>query len=274
MNNKEKREYINCLELLDQNCFSNEIQKTNQVLSKCPNTLYKYRSFDKYAFEMIKDNYAYLSPVKDLDDPFDCIVDFDSEKRNKNEYDNVLQNTMFEGFDRVFKNSAESIGILSLSETRNNKVMWSLYGNKYSGYCIEYEIPINKKTRRHLYPVIYDKNASNNINDRKHESFNAQMRRNIYHNPIIFDTKIENVGSIYELFCTKDSDWKYQKEWRLIGEAGYRYSGLKIKSIYLGFKVSEDNETRMKRYAKKFGFNLFKMDSPNGKKKLTYKEVI
>lgn len=78
MNNKEKREYINCSHLRENiNCCTvSEMMQISKVLSKCPSSLFKYRSFDKYAFSMIEEKYLYLTPVKDLDDPFDCLSDF------------------------------------------------------------------------------------------------------------------------------------------------------------------------------------------------------
>ena len=76
-----------------------------------------------------------------------------------------------------------------------------------------------------------------------------------------------------ELFCTKDSDWSYQSEWRLIGKAEDHCHELKIKSIYLGFKVNKTNENKMKRYASKYGFNLYKMNAPSGDKIIRYTKI-
>lgn len=37
-----------------------------------PRFLYKYRPFDKFAYEMLADNYLYLCPAENLDDPSEC----------------------------------------------------------------------------------------------------------------------------------------------------------------------------------------------------------
>ena len=76
-----------------------------------------------------------------------------------------------------------------------------------------------------------------------------------------------------ELFCTKDTDWSYQQEWRLIANAGGHFGFLNINAIYLGFKVKKSNETKMKRYAKKYGFKLYKMNPPNGNKRISYTKI-
>lgn len=75
-----------------------------------------------------------------------------------------------------------------------------------------------------------------------------------------------NIGASMELFCTKDTDWSYQSEWRLIANAGGHFKYLKIKAIYLGFKVSKINENKMKKYSQEYGFDLYKMDSLNYKR--------
>ena len=44
---------------------------------KGPKTLYKYRPFDNYAFDMLENNYVFLCAAKNLDDPSECDVSID-----------------------------------------------------------------------------------------------------------------------------------------------------------------------------------------------------
>ena len=346
MNNKEKREYIDCLTLLDQQCFFNELETRNKVLRKCPPSFFKYRSFDKFAFEMIREGYAYLSPVNHLDDPFDCISDFDISgmvninnisiterflfyiikstgvkytdqqieriKRNVqpfinngnfdvdkvievlkeeglqddeseavtvfmgnllNVYGTYLSDSTFDKFGKIALNPGDMIGVCSLSEENNNKVMWSLYGKKYKGYCIEYVVAPTNKARRFLCPVIYSREPNNNFSRKMFDSIFAQTKRAMLQGDFFANQNIERIGSIYELFCTKDIDWKYQKEWRIIGSAGGHFTDIVIKAVYLGYDVSETNEAKMIRYAKKYKFDLYKMKAPDGKKKIRFKRI-
>ena len=71
MNNKEKRKYMTDLLVFQSTPFMSEFETRKDFLKKTPIILYKYRPFDRYAFEMIEEGYAYLAPVKGLDDPFD-----------------------------------------------------------------------------------------------------------------------------------------------------------------------------------------------------------
>ena len=349
MNNKDKREYISCLHLSEQlnRCHPAEMVRIREILSKCPKSLFKYRKFDKWTFDMLKKKYVYLAPVKDLDDPFECLGDFDvtkivnpgnkviknsfidhiistfrinvnekqmeiikenkdafkpgdqfEEKRVrqalKNEgysdeitdyhinlYKNYLnvsdayeENETSKEFRDILTNPKENLGICALSEMNDNKVLWSLYGSKYKGYCIEYCIKPTIKARRFLFPVIYSRRPNNNVSEKWFDTMFAETNRHfINNNPFSTKQEIGPVGAIYELFCTKDIDWNHQGEWRLVGEANDHFTDVDIKAVYLGFDVAKTNEAKMIRYAKKYGFDLYKMKAPDGKKRIRFYKI-
>lgn len=329
-------------------CQPEEIQRAIKVLSNCPSSLFKYKKIDKYVFDMLKNKYAYLAPVKDLDDPFDCLGDFSTShmmdndkkeitnkflkriiKRTKNtsldkkqlqiidEYKNAFKpgddfetdriyqalkdegypeeiiqeainlfknlvnlsddydkNDTFQPFGDIVMNSGEKVGVCSLSEIKDNKVMWSLYGKKYKGCCIEYVIADTKKARRFLFPVIYSRAPNNNFAEKTFDSTYAELNRNMNANIFHINQEIEPVGSIYELFCSKDIDWKYQKEWRLVGGVEEHFYDVDIKAVYLGFDVTKTNEKKMLSYAKRYKFDLYKMKAPDGKKRIRFKPLL
>lgn len=341
MNNKEKRQYMSNLMLAQSPMFLEDFNSRKEILNKRPKILYKYRSFDQYAFEMIEQEYAYLAPVKELDDPFDCLNDFSvstfinpytgaltkegfdyivnknvfnlDEQQKKCLFEAAKESNITTGVDynklidlsktyspflvnnitaaintleniqgsyqemldskemKTVANKAyspgDTVGVCSLTEEKDNKVMWSLYSDKYQGYCIEYEIPLIKELILNLCPVIYTKNISN-FTEKVFDACFGSLLHTFSNGAMKND-----LGAAMELFCTKDTDWKYQKEWRVIGGAGDPCKLLKIKAIYLGFKVSEENETEMKNRAKKYKFKLYKMNPPNGKKKIEYTPI-
>ena len=181
-----------------------------------------------------------------------------------------------ETFGRVLMDPGKRVGICSLSEINDNKVMWSLYGKEYEGYCVEYTIRNTKKGRRFLLPVIYSRKPNNSFAEKMFDSIFAELNRQILEktNPWDLNSMTPNVGAIYELFCSKDIDWRFQKEWRIIGDPKEHFKEIDIKAVYLGFKVSEVNEEKMIRCAKDKGFELYKMKVPNGKKNIEYLKLI
>lgn len=174
-----------------------------------------------------------------------------------------------ESMAKTSLNPGESVGVFCMSEKRDNKVMWSLYSKKYKGYCVEYEMPSDDDIRLNLCPVIYKKNEDNNFIHRIIRFSLANMIR------YLSEGQINNeIGCFNELFCTKDSDWKYQYEWRIIGKPGKLSKRLKIKAVYLGFDVLDSNIERIKRIGKKQGFKVFLMNKPAGRKSIRYKQIL
>ena len=62
MEQNERKEYLN-------NC----INKT-QDFSELPSSLFKYRKFDEYTFEMLEQKYVFLSPADKQDDETECMA--------------------------------------------------------------------------------------------------------------------------------------------------------------------------------------------------------
>lgn len=341
MTNEEKKEYLSLKLAYQSNPFISELEKRSDYISKTPKTLYKYRKFDEYTFDMIENEYVYFAPAGTHDDPYDCLTNIDLEgiydvesfnlskemmeyivdvvfghphsgeldkskllemldkstvdgnicddilKREldkndtfTNEQKHIFLNAMInfqntiatiaeddnlKNLFMVLMQSKEKVGVCSFTTKRDNKPMWSLYVNTYRGYCIEYETPFTKEILPNLCPVIYIKEFDNNI-IKTIIKFSLETI-------IRFATNRQmktDIGCFSKLTCTKDSDWEYQDEWRLVGDANSKVKPLKIKNIYLGFDVSKENEDRILEYASKHSFGVYKMDRPSGTKEITY----
>lgn len=345
MTNEEKKEYLSLKLAYQSTPFISEIEKKNDYISKTPKTLFKYRKFDEYSFDMIKNEYVYLAPASSLDDPFDCLTSIDLEniydansfnlskemmeyivdvifshhhsgeiekqkmlkmieestvdgmicndvlmkELDKNnaltdEQKHIFLNTMIniqntmstlteddnlKNLFMVLMQSKEKVGVCSFTTKRDNKPMWSLYADTYKGYCIEYETPFTRDILPNLCPVIYTKEFDDNIIKKMGKFSLETIIRFISSGQI----KTE-IGCFTELTCTKDSDWGYQDEWRLIGDANSKAKPFKIKNIYLGFDVSKENENKIIEYASPFGFGVYKMDKPSGTKQIKYLKLI
>lgn len=199
-----------------------------------------------------------------------CQIDplFIALENFNNNFENIIESLVSEGLVKTAMSPGDKVGICSLSEKRDNKVMWSLYGKNYEGYCIEYEIPKRKEITPNLYPVIYTRRNNNRFIEKA-----IEYAMGVFMRDITFGQQTGNLGAYMELFCTKDTDWSYQAEWRLIANAGGKCKYLNIKAIYLGFKVKDSNQKMMERLAKKKGFALYKMNPPDGKTNITYAKI-
>lgn len=341
MTNKEKEQYLSNMMIFRSQPFLCELMNRRDFINQMPKILYKYRSFDKYTKEMLEEPYVFLAPVKDLDDPFDCLTNPGVNTRNKNqdsvglamidyvintvcslgnsnidevearkmvtecyrngEFDEeraliaserfgtlsqeekevligtlrniditletIIKDQSIIDLTNISINPGDKVGVCSLSTKRDNKVMWSLYGKQYKGYCVEYEIPGDEDIRFNLCPVIYKRNDDNNYVKKLVKLAIANCIR------FISEGQLNNgIGCMNELFCTKDTDWQYQDEWRLIGNAEAHCTKLKVKAVYVGFKATENNLLKIKRIAKKKGFKVFLMNAPKGKKRIAYTE--
>ena len=180
----------------------------------------------------------------------------------------ILTHVENSGMNRAIVDPGDSVGICALSELRDSKVMWSLYGDRYEGYCLEYYVPKKKEVFHCIYPVIYSNDRNNSYILKVLEYTAASLMRSITNGEVT-----KNIGAITELFRTKDFEWSFQKEWRIIGNGGTYYPYLNLKAIYLGFKVNAENQNKIIELAKKKHFSVFKMNKPNEDKQITYKEL-
>lgn len=126
-------------------------------------TLYKYKTYNKWAIDSLKHKYFYFSRPDELDDPFDCKVIPTFENTTDEEIQSWIdsfsnyQHTTFPyktvsevriaiengELDRYFTCSDEIFDkyhILSLCASRINQNLWSLYSDVYKGLCIGYSV--------------------------------------------------------------------------------------------------------------------------------------
>ncbi len=168
----------------------------------------------------------------------------------------------------VFINAKEKVGVCSFTTKRDNKAMWSLYADTYKGYCIEYDTPMTQDVISNLCPVIYTNEFNNNIVKATVQFAIETIIRFVSNGSIK-----TNMGCFTELLCTKDTDWEYQDEWRLLGDAKSKGYPFKVKNIYLGFNVTEDNKKMILELANEKGFGVYKMKKPEGKYKISYEKL-
>lgn len=277
-----KKLFVVALQNFDNEMFAEKAYCVKQLIR--PNSLFQYRKFDidGYSLKALENNYVWLSAPSNFNDPYDCSACFDFDKmaaayflnNNKNsknpkvqkliedlkngksffeeDYQNPFLNQLndslkdesqknFYEYTDKFRNKGK---IGCFSETNKNILMWSHYAEKHTGFCVEYNIkgiPLDSDFNMNIFPVIYSEkplDLSKALINKREDIF----------------------GQI--LYLVKSIDWKYEKEWRYIGEtaASNEYiMPVKPKCVYLGTMITEENENSIKEITNKLGVDCKKM---------------
>lgn len=155
---------------------------------------------------------------------------------------------------KAMYNAREELGICSLSANKNDEAMWKKYVLDGTGYCVEYDMT-DYEHLNFLFPVIYvsENERETDITTRILLSFIGNMIEGFSHGTIEAD-----VSQCITLFLTKYDRWKYQNEWRLLGDAGSKLTAPKINAIYLGPEASKENIFKIEKFAKEKNFFFYK----------------
>lgn len=161
--------------------------------------LYSFRRFNEYSLSDLINSEITVSPSKNMNDPFDSIINFWGTKE-------LLEITCKE--PKHIKNLSRSFDYFRIRSFCNgnttralkNILMWSHYADNHRGYCIKY------KLSKHF------------IKQDKNDRFEHMFLK-----PIIY-RKDEDKVDISEMttintdlaFATKHESWGYENEVRLI----------------------------------------------------------
>lgn len=108
-------------------------------------------------------------------------------------------------------------GIVALGERADCPLMWSHYGDQHNGICIGYSIPADASVHRVRYdaePLV------------KASLVEAML-----------DGEAEAQGQVDEaVLLRKAPAWKYENEWRLIGDRGAQDSPLELCEVVFGLR--------------------------------------
>ena len=222
-----------------------------------PNSLFKYRGFDKnrlgsepYEWDrsiIVGCSLWAASPVA-FNDPFDCypVIDFEGTREEKLAWAEgvapgngvpickaveMMEHALSDPVTRAqmldWRKNIEGVGVLSLTERPDNMLMWAHYADSHSGYCLELDATIQPMSL--AYRVRY-----------------AEAR------PVfrLFDPN--RIDIIERSLLHKADFWCYEREWRMVrpdnvGPIAFPPVGL--KSIILGAGIASQDETALRALA-------------------------
>lgn len=145
----------------------------------------------------------------------------------------------------------------SFSEVNDSILMWSHYSNKHTGFCIEYDfkqLGVQNEFTRMLLPIIYTK-----------ELFDMT--------PFIKDKEAFNCLMSSYVSMNKSTEWQYEKEWRYSipwgpGAEPFAKGVPTPTAVYLGVKISSENEKEIIKIAHEKSITVYKMKMKSDEFKL------
>lgn len=179
---------------------------------------------------------------------------------------NKMRDELFS--NNIFTNSCEKIlealikqkentGFCSLTETNMSQIMWQMYSNKYEGLCVEYDIETYLRNYvsddEIILPVVYKKRKD--FNPIKME-VRLILELAIYPNDKIRIQR-EFLEEYFKILSTKNTEWSLQKEWRIIGKPHTKVNMPKIKKIYLGKNIKQENKDLILSLANELDFEVY-----------------
>ncbi len=245
-----------------------------KLLEGIPSILYKYRDWSNiYHKKIITENQIFLSSQNGFNDPFDATIPFRYDEKEltpenvflklyetgKELMPGLTEEELIEECYRqqnsgIFENGTywkdyyvkyvdsvnRDFGILSLTNKKNNLLMWSHYANCHKGFCIGFNSSkLFNLISGSLGKVFYDEKMPT---------------------VPLFD-KLEIEG-ITKLLNTKSLDWAYEEEYRIIkslaANSTFTFSDDSIvEEVILGLNMSNENKKEI--------IDILKTNFPNTK---------
>lgn len=216
-----------------------------------PEIVYKYEGFNINSLTNLKAQSLYFGSPRNFNDPFDCAINATVTEVSLDQIELVRQSYLKDlSLPLVIRNQFETFppdmlqqllitnankfliearekfldtrGVTCFSERNDDLIMWANYGDKYKGFCLEF------KTHKDPFTKL-----------RK-----VQYNDTMPHIDIVDVTVNKNYGKLLDdLYCTKSSSWKYEKEWRAIHKDSgklFGYEADALRAIYFGPDIKRE----------------------------------
>lgn len=159
-----------------------------------------------------------------------------------------------EFFDIISLSPRESLSIASFTTDCDNRKMWEIYANNYTGFCVEYKFSMNQEDLQYYNDILHLLPMSYYANRPKFEF--EQILENIVEADLnIADLTCHGKSFLqqyYQSILSKNADYRVEKEWRFIGSKDYRgkYKFPYISKVILGKDISGSDESMLRAIAK------------------------
>ena len=255
-----------------------------------PEYLYKYKSFNdfekKSSMIFTRNLIFYPKPIPEhFNDPYDCRITISENnyhetwctimsQQNRHHYElakqvhssGVMKNMSNESYEKTVNgvlSITKNLGILCLTAVNDSMLMWSHYGDKHQGFCIEFERNNNNGLVKGAVEIEY----SNDF-----PIIDLELILSGYKN---YDEAY--IKSINRLWTVKSTEWLYEHEWRHMQDEGNKLYPIpaKISSVIFGASSDERNIEKLRLAIEKSGQNIKfkKAQLENNKFQIVIKDI-
>ena len=201
--------------------------------------VYKFQPISQNTIDALEKGYLYFPTPSQLDDPFDCLFDFDLEG---DEVDNLPFRSLAHDIGEGAKMARESIGVLSLSKSNNHIILWSQYADGHKGICLKFKTYIYRNKPYFAFEESHFKDNDSN------GTYILPINKVNYDNLLPEPIKLGNNGEFDRFLLTKHRDWYYQEEVRIAtdfktlrGDQKAKYKKNFLEAIIFGMKTSPED---------------------------------
>jgi len=184
--------------------------------------------------EALRTPYLFCAAFETMNDPMEGFYSPSRLLRRRDDYERIA---------REIYQGKVNVGIVSLSDTKENELMWTHYAGNYSGICIEFYAGRLLSALPDTVDLIrmgYD-DVPPRISGQDATSTDAAARK---------------------ILSQKKFNWAYEREWRILGPLGQVSvnSSDVVKSIYLGSRINGLDRYSILEAFEKSAVDILEMD--------------
>jgi hypothetical protein len=243
--------------------------------------LYKYRAYNPNSLDMlINREFHFCDPVH-LNDPFDCQISIRDSIEEAVEY--AEKNAQYSVKNKILKliklndlynkieSDAKKCGILSLSKSQYNVLMWSHYGNEHKGFCLGFDLSQKFIKHNEEYDII---GASDVYYCKTNPFFDFFMDIAESKDSLQWDKFWLSLLNL-ELIA-KSEAWKYEDEVRVVRRKSepVSFDPTELVEVIFGLRTLEKHEEKIRAILKEEEWQHVKYKRVNRKGKGFMLEIV
>lgn len=173
------------------------------------------------------------------------------------EFEKKMQDVIRETLSKVVNALREKNLVCCLTKRRDNQKMWEEYADKYAGFVIEYDLSLAMEQCNttsvlvRTFPVKYHKRLPK-------VPMLPFIERVFYKELYGKDTDIfDATKKLYKQLLIKKEEYCSEEEWRILS-ATQRIEFPVVSAVYMGYKIADKHEMRLKKICAQKNIPLYK----------------